>query len=120
MHIGKIDFDNSKRLFYSIKEVANHFGVNESLLRYWENEFKIINPRKTEGGTRQYTKEDIDNIALVFYLVKEKGMTLDGARLALSQRQDEYSRKLQAIEKLENIKKELEDLSKQFEILDNN
>jgi DNA-binding transcriptional MerR regulator len=118
MHPGRIDFENSKRLFYSIKEVANHFGVNESLLRYWENEFKIINPNKTEGGTRQYTKEDIDNIALVFHLVKEKGMTLDGARLALSQRQDEYSRKLQAVEKLEHIKKELEDMKKQFDVLD--
>lgn len=118
MEAGKIDFKSSTRLFYSIKDVANHFGVNESLLRYWENEFKIIKPRKTEGGTRQYTKEDIDNIALVFHLVKEKGMTLDGARLALSQRQDEYSRKLKAIERLEGIKKELEDLSKQFDVLE--
>jgi len=118
MKTGKIDFTNSKRLFYSIKDVANHFGVNESLLRYWENEFKIIKPRKTEGGTRQYTKEDIDSIALVFHLVKEKGMTLDGARLTLNQRKDEYTCKLQAIEKLEDIKKELEDLTKQFDLLE--
>lgn len=117
MKTGKIDFTNTNRLYYSIKEVASHFGVNESLLRFWETEFKIINPRKTEGGTRQYTKEDIDNIAIVFHLVKERGMTLDGARLALSQRQDEYARKLQAIEKLEHIKKELEDMSKQFDLL---
>lgn len=110
-----IDFENSKRLYYSIKEVAAHFGVKESLLRYWETEFDNINPRKTEGGARQYARKDIDEINVVYHLVKEKGMTLEGARQTLSQKKDETTRKLQVIHKLEQIKKELEDLEKEFD-----
>lgn len=112
----KIDFEHSSRLYYSIKEVADHFEVTQALLRSWEREFKsTIKPRKTEGGTRQYSKEDIDNIALVYHLVKEKGMKLEGARQMLKQRKDEYSRKMEAIEKLENIRKELKAIEKQFD-----
>lgn len=112
----KINFENSRKLYYSVKEVASHFNVNESLLRFWETEFDIINPRKTEGGARQYTREDIQDIALVYHLVKEKGMTLEGARQTLKQKKDETTRKIQVIEKLEQIKKELEDLEKEFDI----
>ncbi len=112
----KIDFENSNRLYYSIKEVAAHFGVNESLLRFWETEFSIISPRKTDGGSRQYTKEDIGNIALVYHLVKDKGLTLEGARQTLKHNKDEQTRKVQVIQKLERIKKEFEDLEKEFDI----
>ncbi|MDR2955276.1 MAG: MerR family transcriptional regulator [Prevotella sp.] len=111
----KIDLENSSRLYYSIKEVAGHFDVNESLLRYWETEFEIIDPRKTETGTRQYTVDDIQDIALVYHLVKVKGLTLEGARQTLKQRKDEETRKLQIIQKLERIKKELQDMEKEFE-----
>ena len=52
------------------------FDVSESLLRYWEMEFAIISPKKAGGNVRQYRKEDIENIRLVYHLVKEKGMTL--------------------------------------------
>ncbi|MDR1091513.1 MAG: MerR family transcriptional regulator, partial [Prevotella sp.] len=106
----KICFENSNRLYYSVKEVAAHFNVNESLLRFWEGEFDIINPRKTEGGTRQYTKDDIENIAVVHHLVREKGLTLEGARQTLRQKRDEETRKIQVINRLEQIKKELEDM----------
>ena len=109
----RIDFENNK-LYYSMKEVAAHFNVNESLLRFWETEFDIINPRKTDGGTRQYTKENIENIAVVYHLVKEKGMTLEGARQTLRQRKDEETRKIQVIQKLEQIKKELMDMEQEF------
>lgn len=111
----KIDFENSNRLYYSVKEVAAHFNVNESLLRFWETEFDTINPRKTEGGTRQYTQEDIENIAMVYHLVKDKGMTLEGARQTLRQKRDETTRRVRVIEKLERIKKELEDLEREFD-----
>lgn len=113
----KIDFENSNRLYYSIKEVAAHFDVRESLLRFWETEFSSINPRKTDGGVRQYTRKDIEDISLVYHLVKEKGMTLEGARQTLSHKKDEITRKLQVIEKLEGIKKELESLEKEFDSL---
>jgi DNA-binding transcriptional MerR regulator len=111
----KINFENSNRLYYSVKEVAAHFNVNESLLRFWENEFDIINPRKTEGGTRQYTKDDVENIAVVYHLVKEKGLTLEGARQTLKQKRDEETRKIQVINRLEQIKKDLEDLESEFD-----
>ncbi|MDU1889340.1 MAG: MerR family transcriptional regulator [Dysgonomonas sp.] len=110
----KIDFENSNRLFYSIREVARHFNVNESLLRFWETEFDIICPRKTDGGARQYTRQDIENIAIVYHLVKEKGMTLEGARQTLHQKKDETTRKVQVIQKLENIRNELSDLEQAF------
>lgn len=111
----KIDFENSNRLYYSMREVAAHFNVNESLLRFWETEFDIINPRKTDGGTRQYTKEDIDNIEIVYHLVKERGLTLEGARQTLRQKGDEVTRKIEVINKLEQIKRELEDLERSFD-----
>ena len=101
----KIDFENSNRLYYSLREVASHFKVNESLLRFWEGEFDIIRPRKTEGGTRQYTKADIENIAIVYHLVREKGLTLEGARQTLRQKKDEEARKIQVLQKLEQIKR---------------
>lgn len=110
----KIDFENNNKLYYSMREVAAHFNVKESLLRFWETEFDIINPRKTDGGTRQYTKENIENIAVVYHLVKEKGMTLEGARQSLRQRKDEETRKIQVIQKLEQIKKELMDMEQEF------
>lgn len=105
-----IDLENSKKLFYSIKEVAAHFDVNESLLRFWESEFKEIKPQKTQGGVRQYTKEDIKSIELVYSLVKEKGMTLEGARQTLKLKKDEETRRLDVIKRLENVKKELNQL----------
>ena len=114
----KINFENSNKLYYSVKEVAAHFDVNESLLRYWETVFDIINPRKTDGGARQYTREDIEDIAVVYHLVKEKGMTLEGARQTLRFKKDETTRKVQVLEKLEQIKRELLDLEKEFDSLE--
>lgn len=114
----RIDLENSKKLYFSLKEVAAHFDVNESLLRFWETEFDTIRPRKTPGGTRQYTKEDISNIEVVYHLVKEKGLTLEGARLALDKKLDEASEKIEVIRRLENIKIELRSLSKMFDELD--
>jgi len=102
-----IDLENSKKLYFSIKEVAAHFGVNESLLRFWESKFKEIKPRKTPAGVRQYTREDIHQIEIIYSLVKDKGMKLDGAQQTLKVKKDEESRRLEAIRKLEIIKKEL-------------
>ena len=74
---------NDKPAYYSIQEVADHVAVNISLLRFWEKEFENINPKKTAGGTRQYTREDIQQVEIVHHLVKEKGLTLEGARQSL-------------------------------------
>lgn len=108
---------NDKRLYYSIQEVADHFAVNVSLLRFWEKEFENINPKKTAGGTRQYTKDDIQQVEIVFHLVKEKGMTLDGARQSLKSSKDDQERRVAVLEKLKSIKKELLSLESEFDKL---
>lgn len=111
-----IRFDE-KRLFYSIQEVADHFAVNVSLLRFWEKEFENIRPRKTAGGTRQYTREDIQQIEIVYHLVKEKGMTLEGARQTLKSKKDDEAKRAEAISRLMEIKKELLLLEEEFDQL---
>lgn len=109
-----LDLNNSNKLYYSIKEVASHFSVNESLLRFWEKEFDEIKPRKTEGGARQYTKKDIEIISVIHSLVKEKGLTLEGARQTLRTKKDEETRRVELINKLESIKQELNSLKESF------
>lgn len=115
-HKRPIDFD-SKRLFYSIKEVADHFAVNISLVRFWEKEFPNIKPKKTKGGTRQYTKEDVREIGIVYRLVKEKGLTLDGARQALRTNKSDEDNRMEALSTLMEIKKELQQLENEFNSL---
>jgi len=112
-----LDLSNHTKLYYSIKEVASHFGVNESLLRFWEKEFEEINPRKTHSGARQYTKKDIETIAIVYSLVKEKGLTLEGARQTLKTKKDSESRRVELIQRLEMIKQEITDLKSSLDNL---
>lgn len=99
--------DKNLKLYYSISEVAEIFGVNESLLRYWEKEFPKIAPKKNAKGTRQYTQEDIEEIRLVYHLVKERGMTLPGARQKLRDNRDGEQGKLAIITHLKAVKEEL-------------
>ena len=65
-----------EKFYFSIGEVAQLFGLNESTLRFWEKEFDEISPRKTKKGTRYYRQEDIEQIRLIYHLVKERGMTI--------------------------------------------
>lgn len=111
-----IPFDE-KRLFYSIQEVADHFAVNVSLLRFWEKEFENINPKKTAGGTRQYTRDDIQQVEIVYHLVKEKGMTLEGARQTLKSKKDDEEKRVELVSRLTEIKKELVSLETEFDRL---
>src|SRR5690554_5531384 len=108
---------NDKRLFYTIQEVADHFAVNVSLLRFWEKEFDTTRPRKTAGGTRQYTREDIQQVEVVYHLVKEKGMTLEGARQSLKTKKDDETKRVEALARLTDIKKELLELEEEFDKL---
>jgi len=108
---------SEKRLYYSIQEVADHFAVNVSLLRFWEKEFDNINPKKTAGGTRQYRREDIQQMEIVYHLVKEKGMTLEGARQTLRSKKDEETKRVEALAQLTEIKKELLLLEEEFDQL---
>lgn len=101
------------KMFYSISEVAEIFGVNETLLRYWEKEFPNIKPNKVGRGIRQYTKDDIEQIRLVHHLVKERGMTLQGAREALKRdKTGDTNKKIEVINRLKEIRAELQEISK--------
>lgn len=99
--------EHSEKLYYSIGEVASMFDVNESLLRYWEKEFDTIHPKKNIKGTRAYTREDIDAIKLIYYLVKEKKMTLSGAKKQIKDKKKTVSSQLEITERLKKVKDEL-------------
>ena len=98
------------KVYYSIGEVADMFGVNTSLIRFWEKEFDVIKPHKNKKGNRQFTKADIDNFHLIYHLVKENGMTLAGAAKRLRQNREGVSRDLEIIEKLQRVRSLLLDV----------
>ncbi|MBR5205264.1 MAG: MerR family transcriptional regulator [Bacteroidaceae bacterium] len=105
------------KMYYSISEVARMFDVNESLLRYWEKEFPMISPKKAGGNIRQYRKEDIENIRLVYHLVKEKGMTLQGAKQRLKMNKEKTAQTAEVVSRLKEIREELVKLRKSLDYL---
>jgi DNA-binding transcriptional MerR regulator len=108
---------SDKRLYHSIREVADHFAVNISTIRFWEEKFDNVNPKKTVGGTRQYTRDDVQQLEMVYHLVKEKGLKIEGARQALKSNKDDAERRVLALEKLQDLKRELLLLSEEFDQL---
>lgn len=102
-----LNTDKNLKLYYSIGEVAEMLGVNESLLRFWEREFPQLNPKKAGRGIRQYRKEDIETLKLIYYLVKERGMTLPGARQRMKDRRESTLRNFETVERLKAIREEL-------------
>ena len=103
------------KLFFTISEVADMFKVNASLIRFWEKEFEVLKPRKSNKGNRLYTKKDIENLRVIYHLVKEKGFTLQGAKEKLKEKPVEsHNKNLEAIEKLERVKTYLLDLKKRL------
>ena len=105
-----MELDLPEKRYYTIGEVAKTFEVNTSLLRFWEKEFKEIQPKKKSSGVRKYTPQDIRNIKLIFHLLKEKGMTIEGAKNHLKNSKSSEENKMDVLKKLERIKKELENL----------
>jgi DNA-binding transcriptional MerR regulator len=105
------------KLYYSIGEVAKMFNVAETLLRFWEKEFPNINPKKAGRGIRQYTKEDIEEVRLVYHLVKEKGMTLQGARDSIKHSKGDTNNKIEIIERLKFLRDELQSINRELNTL---
>jgi DNA-binding transcriptional MerR regulator len=93
-----------EKLYYSIGEVAKIFNVNTSLIRFWEKEFDIIKPKKNKKGNRFFTKQDIDHFHLIYHLVKERGMTLSGAKRKLKENKDDTLNNFEVIKSLSEIK----------------
>ncbi len=96
--------DDIQKVYYSIGEVAEKFGVNASTIRHWEAEFQILRPRKNKKGERQFTERDINIIQSIFHLVKEKGFTIQGAKEFLKATPKVQSEKEALIESLEKLK----------------
>lgn len=96
-----------EKLFYSIGEVADMFNVNTSLIRYWEKEFDIIHPQKNKKGNRLFTPTDIDNFHIIYHLVKERGMTLKGAKKKMSENKDDAIQNFEVVKSLQNIREML-------------
>ena len=93
-----------EKLYYSIGEVSEMFNVAPSLIRFWESEFEIIQPKKNRKGNRQFTKEDIDNVRTIYHLVKEKGFTLQGAKEMLRNDTQAVKDKMEIYDSLKKIR----------------
>lgn len=96
------------KLYYSISEISEQFDVSKSLIRFWETEFSILNPRKNTKGERRFTKKDIEDFKIIYHLVKEKGFTLDGAKKEIEQNKERIKEKFKIIENLKVIKAHFE------------
>jgi DNA-binding transcriptional MerR regulator len=101
-----IDLNPDKR-YYSMGELAKAFNVNASLIRFWDKEFDILKPKKNAKGNRMFTPEDVKNLQLIYHLVKERGFTLEGAKVHLKDGQKKTLDKFDIISKLESIKVQL-------------
>lgn len=111
-----MNVDLPDKLYYSIGEVAKAFDVNASLIRFWEKEFEIIQPKKNKKGNRLFTKNDIDCFKNIYYLVKIKGYTLEGAKQVIGKKGIAITAdEIDVVKRLENIKDELIKLKMSFE-----
>ena len=96
----------AEKLYYSMGEVAEMFDVRPSLLRHWESQFGVLKPKRNKKGNRLFTPADVENLKLIYHLVKEQGMTLEGARKALRQcrREKAVPRDVELLERLQRIR----------------
>lgn len=109
----------SEKLYYSIKEVAEMFGVNESTLRYWEQEFPQLKP-KTMGSSkvRQYSPQNIEQVKLIYNLVKVRGFKLAAAKKMLAQNRNGVEKTAQVLERLIAMRDELQAFKKSLNMLE--
>lgn len=110
-----LNLNKDLKLYYSISEVAEMFGLSETLLRYWEKEFPTISPKKSGRNIRQYSQVDIDQIRLVYNLVKVRGMKLAAARKALKNSREEIERNLEVMGRLEAVRNELMSIKRELD-----
>ncbi len=92
------------KLYYPIGEVTQLLGVNASTLRFWETEFTQIKPHRNKKGNRFYTHQDLENLKLIHYLLKEKGYTIPGAKEELKNKPSEVTKNMEIVESLTRIK----------------
>ena len=113
-----LNLNKNLKLYYSIKEVAEMFDLNESTLRYWEQEFPFLKPKVSGAAKiRQYQEKDIEQIRLIHNLVKERGFKLAAARKILTQNRTGVEKKADVLERLISVRAELQALKKQMDYL---
>ena len=93
-----------EKIFYPIGEVAKKYNVNVSLIRFWEKEFDILKPKKNKKGNRMFTKKDMENLDIIYHLVKERGFTLEGAKKKLKENKSDTIDNITIINKLKELK----------------
>ena len=106
--------DLPEKRYYGIGEVARAFDVNTSLIRFWEKEFDVLQPKKNAKGNRKFTPKDIKNLELIYHLVKERGFTLEGAKKELLRQRDRDREKAEVVNRLKEIRTLLEELKQQM------
>lgn len=102
-----LNTNKTLKKYYSISEVAEQFGLAESNLRFWEKEFPNICPKKNGRNVRQYTAEDIEEVRLVYNLVKVRGLKIAAARELLSKNKQAVSNTAEVLDRLQSIRSEL-------------
>ena len=102
------------KLFYSIGEVAKMFNVNASLIRFWEKEFDVIDPKKNKKGNRLFTQKDVDNFYVIYNLVKERGYTLEGAKQKIKGDKKGAETNAEMIKSLNQVRQFLLDIKKEL------
>ncbi len=103
-----------EKLYFTIGEVARMFKVNTSLIRFWEKEFDILKPKKNKKGNRLFTKQDLDNLHIIYHLVKERGFKLEGAKRKLKQNKEEVIQGVEIVQSLKRVKSFLVEMKEQL------
>jgi DNA-binding transcriptional MerR regulator len=98
------------KLYYSISEVAESLDVSQSLLRYWQTEFPVIDPKRNKKGNRFYSKKDVENLRLIHHLVKEQGHTLQGAKEKMRKKANRVKENVEMIDRLKHVRTFLLDI----------
>ena len=103
-----------EKLYYSIKEVADMFSINQSNLRFWEKEFKQLKPKRNDTGTRFYTKEDIQVVKQIIFLINDQKLTLEGVKKRLNDKKDAVAKQQELAERLRSIRDDLKGMIAQM------
>ena len=112
-----LNSNKNLKLYYSISEVAKKFNINESTLRYWESEFPQLKPKTNSKNARQYTDKDIEQIKVIYNLVKVRGFKLAAARKLLTENKMGVAKSAEVLETLMNVRDQLKDLKAKFDLL---
>ena len=110
-----LNMNKNLKLYYSIGEVAKMFDINESTLRYWESEFPHLKPKTNSKNVRQYTEKDIEQIKVIYNLVKVRGFKLAAARKMLNENRKNVDKSADILEMMINLRDELKNLKKQLD-----